>query len=66
MKDKKEYIVIASIIGLLITGIALSFAYFNINGKQDISNTFRSGCLNVTIESESDALTLGNTKPITI
>ena len=37
--NKKKFIFIISIIGLFIGGIALSFAYFNISGKQDNANT---------------------------
>jgi len=61
--NKKKLIVIVSVL-VLIGGIALSFAYFNINGRQDVSNTFRSRCLNVTIESESESISLNNNYPI--
>ena len=61
--NKKKLIILVSVL-ILIGGIALSFAYFNINGKQDVSNTFRSRCLNVTIESESESISLNNNYPI--
>ena len=61
--NKKKLIILVSVL-VLIGGIALSFAYFNINGRQDVSNTFRSRCLNVTIESESESISLNNNYPI--
>ena len=57
MRNKKLLVVIIVVL-VLIGVVTLSFAFFSIGGKQEFSNTFNSGCLNIKIDSESDAIIL--------
>jgi len=61
-KNKKIFVVMA--VAIILMGGGLTYAYYNISGKQNQANTFRSRCLNVTIESESDAISLSKQIPI--
>lgn len=63
---KKQYKTVLGLLGIaliLTFAISLSYAYYSVGGKQDLANTFRSGCLNITLEKESDAITINNAIP---
>ncbi len=63
---KNKNIIIASIITILIVGgLTATYAYLSVGGKQERGNTFSSGCLNISIENESNAISLNNVYPIT-
>jgi len=64
MRNKKLLVVIIVVL-VLIGVVTLSFAFFSIGGKQEFSNTFNSGCLNIKIDSESDAIILNEAYPVT-
>ncbi len=64
LKKKKIFFSVGIII-LLIGIIGLARAFLTINGKQELANTFTSGCLNIRIESESSSIDLTNQIPIT-
>ncbi len=66
MNEKtKITLVLGGIVLLVIGAVSVSFAFLSVTKKQDIANNFTSGCLNVSIENESNAITLSNTYPIT-
>jgi len=67
MKENIKKIMVASIITLLlIVGtVSLTFAFLSVSDKQEIANSFTSGCLNISIENEGNAISLSNTYPIT-
>jgi len=62
-KNKKLLIVI--IVMVFITIVSISYAFLSIGGKQSLSNTFKSGCLNITINNETNAISLNEAYPIT-
>lgn len=57
------------LVGVLIVAIGvvigITFAYFSTGGVQDTANTFNSGCLNISLISNSNSINLTNTYPIT-
>ncbi len=66
MNEKtKITLVLGGIVLLVIGAVSVSFAFLSVAKKQDIANNFTSGCLNISIENESNAITLNNTYPIT-
>ncbi len=66
MNEKTKITLLLGGITLLVIGaVSASFAFLSVSKKQDIANTFTSGCLNISIENESNAITLNNTYPIT-
>lgn len=60
----KKLILVGGIILLLIGTIALTYAFFSTGGKQELANTFTSGCLRITIESETNSISLNNAYPV--
>lgn len=63
---KKKKIILVGLVLLLMSVISITYAFFSIGGKQTLANTFKAGnCLNITIESESNAINLENIYPIT-
>ena len=63
--DKRIVILVVSLI--VITGIivGVSYAFFSVGGSQEQANTFTSGCLNISLTSNSASINLTNTYPIT-
>jgi len=64
MKCNKKVIIGVTVL-ILIGVVTISYAFFSIAGKQNLGNTFNSGCLNIKIENESDAITLNGVYPVT-
>ncbi len=65
MKGNKKVVIGIIVVVLLIGVITLSYAFLSVGGKQELGNTFQSGCLNIRIDSESNAISLNNAKPVT-
>ena len=70
VKDRvfmKKRIVILVVSLIAITGIivGVSYAFFSIGGSQEQANNFTSGCLNISLTSNSSSINLTNTYPIT-
>ena len=63
----KKRIVILVVSLIAITGIivGVSYAFFSIGGSQEQANNFTSGCLNISLTSNSASINLTNTYPIT-
>ena len=63
----KKRIVILVVSLIAITGIivGVSYAFFSIGGSQEQANNFISGCLNISLTSNSASINLTNTYPIT-
>ncbi len=51
MKINKKRILILVLI-LLVVSMGITFAVFSTGGVQSDANTFRSGCLDITIQRE--------------
>jgi len=65
MKRNKKVVIGIIVVLVLIGVITLSYAFLSVGGKQELGNTFQSGCLNIRIDSESNAISLNNAKPVT-
>ncbi len=65
LKKRKTIIIVEVVMVILAISLFVSFAFLTINGKQELANTFTSGCLNIRIESESSSIDLTNQIPIT-
>ena len=63
----KKRIIILVVSLIAITGIivGVSYAFFSVGGSQEQANTFTSGCLNISLTSNSASINLTNTYPIT-
>ena len=63
----KKRIIILVVSLIAITGIivGVSYAFFSVGGSQEQANTFTSGCLNISLTSNSSSINLANTYPIT-
>ena len=63
----KKRIIILVVSLIAITGIivGVSYAFFSIGGSQEQANNFTSGCLNISLTSNSASINLTNTYPIT-
>ena len=64
-KGTKISLLIGGIIVALIGVIGITFAFFSTGGIQDTANTFQSGCLNISLTSNSSSISLNNILPIT-
>lgn len=66
MNHKRNIILITIVVLLLVViGIGVTAAFYSTGDKQAGTNSFTSGCLNITIENESSAITLNNIYPVT-
>ncbi len=66
MLENKKSILIWLIVGLVcIITVTGSYAFLSVGNKQELANTFKSGCLNISLENESNSLNLNNALPIT-
>ncbi len=65
LNKRKTIIIVETIILLLVISVSITFAYLSASGKQELANTFKSGCLNITLSDVTDALNLKNAFPIT-
>ena len=65
--NMKKRIIILVVSLIAITGIivGVSYAFFSIGGSQEQANNFTSGCLNISLTSNSSSINLTNTYPIT-
>ncbi len=62
---KNKMVILLIVIGVVLTSTCVaSIAYNSIGGKQELANTFTSGCLSITLDDVSDAINLAKTKPI--
>ncbi len=64
-KKIKNLFIIEGIVLLIILSIGIGYAFLSTSDKQELANTFTSGCLNITIENESSSINLNNQIPIT-
>ena len=64
-KGTKISLLVGGIIVVLIGVIGITFAFFSTGGIQDTANTFQSGCLNISLTSNSSSISLNNILPIT-
>ena len=62
---KKRIIVLVGLLIVLGGVIGITYSFFSIGGIQDTANTFTSGCLNITLTSTSNSISMNNTYPIT-
>ena len=51
---------------ILIGVVGLSYSFFSKGGKQELANTFKSGCLNIGIKEEGSAINLDKTYPMRV
>ena len=65
MKNKKIILPIISVAVVLLTLIGVTYAYWVLTKMQTNSNIISSACLDITIDNESAAISLGNQFPIT-
>ena len=63
-KSTKISLLIGGIVVVLIGVIGITFAFFSTGGIQDTANTFQSGCLNISLTSNSNSISLSNILPI--
>ena len=64
-KSTKISLLIGGIAVILIGVIGITYAFFSTGGIQDTANTFQSGCLNISLTSNSSSINLNNILPIT-
>ncbi len=64
-KGTKISLLVGGIVVILIGVIGITFAFFSTGGIQDTANTFQSGCLNISLTSNSSSISLNNILPIT-
>lgn len=64
-KNSKKIIAIGSVLLVLIGVIGLTYAYFAVGGTQEDLNSFTSGCFSISLENESDSISLDLAEPIT-
>ena len=63
---KKRIIVLVGLVIVVIgVVVGISYSFFSTGGIQDTANTFTSGCLNITLTSTSNSISMNNTYPIT-
>ncbi len=62
---KKRGIIIAVIALILSIGIFVTYAFISTGGKQTLANSFTSGCLSITIDSESPSININGAFPVT-
>ena len=62
---KKRIIVLVGLVIVLGGVIGITYSFFSTGGIQDTANTFTSGCLNITLTSTSNSISMNNTYPIT-
>lgn len=66
MAKKKSIILIGISTLLIITAtVAVSYAYWSVTKVQNTTNVIATGCFNITISEEKNAIKLENTYPIT-
>ena len=63
--DKRIIILIVSLMAITGIIVGVSYAFFSVGGSQEQANTFTSGCLNISLTSNSASINLTNTYPIT-
>ena len=63
--DKRIVILVVSLIAITGIIVGVSYAFFSVGGSQEQANTFTSGCLNISLTSNSASINLTNTYPIT-
>ena len=61
---KKKYLIALGLLLILIGVVGLSYSFFSKGGKQELANTFKSGCLNIEIKEEGSAINLDKTYPM--
>ena len=65
LKKRKIIIIVEIVMIVLAISIFGAMAFLSINGKQELANTFTSGCLKITLSDVTDAITLNGAFPIT-
>ncbi len=65
MEKNKKVFLIGGISLALVAIITVAFAFFTTGDKQKLANTFSSGCLSITIDSETSAIDLKDAVPVT-
>ena len=64
MKNKKTMIAMISVVALLLVLIGVTYAYWIFTKSQQTDNLITSACLDITLDNESEAISLGNQFPI--
>ena len=64
MKEKKTKIAIISVVALLLLLFGVTYAYWFITKLQTNNNIISSACLDITLDNESEAISLNNQYPI--
>ena len=59
----KKFVVIGIVLIVLIGVIGLTYAYFVVGGTQEGMNSFTSGCFSISLENESESITLDLAEP---
>ena len=62
---KRITILVVSLIAITGIIVGVSYAFFSVGGSQEQANNFTSGCLNISLTSNSSSINLTNTYPIT-
>ena len=62
---KKKNIIVVSVLLLISIGIFVTYAFISTGGKQTLANSFTSGCLSITIDSESPSININGAFPVT-
>ncbi len=65
MEKNKKVFLIGGITLALVAIFTVAFAFFTTGDKQKLANTFSSGCLSITIDSETSAIDLKDAVPVT-
>ena len=65
MRKNKRFILVIVVVIVLVITMQVGLGFLATGDKQSLANTFRSGCLNITIESVSNAIDLNKQIPIT-
>ena len=64
-KGTKITLIIGGILIVLIGVVGITYAFFSTGGAQETSNSFQSGCLNISLTDASSSISLTNTYPVT-
>ena len=64
-KKAKISLLVGGLLIVLGGVIGITYSFFSTGGIQDTANTFTSGCLNITLTSTSNSISMNNTYPIT-
>lgn len=61
----KSFLIVISILLLFCVTVGISYAYWKFSGKQNVDNLVNTACIEITLTSETNAITLQSAHPIT-